>query len=179
MRERDPLTGLLNRSGFETYLSEKVRRGNGAHLAVLYIDLDRFKPVNDTYGHAAGDEVLCEFGMRLQCLVRASDAVARLGGDEFGVVLSDVSRPEEAALIADKVVAMAARPIRLAAGEVQIGASVGIAFDAQREGGWKSLVARADSMAYKAKSAGRGRPELAPSPRPPGAALAALNLKSA
>src|SRR6185312_12556420 len=143
--------------GFEGYLDQRTARGEGAGLAVVYIDLDHFKPVNDAHGHAAGDSVLKEFSHRLLALVRPTDAVARLGGDEFGIVLAGVREAEHAARVADKVVEMARLPIRLEMASVMIGASVGVAFDSTIEGGWKGLVARADKKAYEAKAAGRGR----------------------
>ncbi len=159
LAERDALTGLLNRAGFEEFMETKVRQGEAAALAVIYIDLDHFKPVNDTYGHSAGDKVLCEFALRLLHLVRPVDAVARLGGDEFAVVLSSVRCIEDAGKVAEKVVNMARQPFSLGETRVSIGASVGVACDAG--GGWKSLVESADAMAYRAKAAGRGRCALA------------------
>jgi diguanylate cyclase (GGDEF)-like protein/PAS domain S-box-containing protein len=161
LSERDPLTGLLNRAGFEKYLGDKTGKGDGASLAVLYIDLDHFKPINDQYGHATGDEVLHEFATRLRALVRPTDAVARLGGDEFGVVLAGLREPEHAAHVAQKVVDMARQPMLVGPLSLTIGASVGVAFDADAEGGWKGLVTRADVMAYQAKANGRARAELA------------------
>jgi diguanylate cyclase (GGDEF)-like protein/PAS domain S-box-containing protein len=154
LAERDALTGLLNRAGFEEFMETKVRRGEASALAVIYIDLDHFKPVNDTYGHSAGDKVLCEFALRLLHLVRPVDAVARLGGDEFAVVLSSVRCIEDAGKVAEKIVDMARQPFSLGETKVSIGASVGVACDAG--GGWKSLVESADAMAYRAKAAGRG-----------------------
>jgi|HubBroStandDraft_6_1064221.scaffolds.fasta_scaffold14778_3 diguanylate cyclase (GGDEF)-like protein/PAS domain S-box-containing protein len=161
LSERDPLTGLLNRAGFEKYLRSKTDIGDGASLAVLYVDLDHFKPINDKHGHATGDEVLREFAARLQALVRPTDAVSRLGGDEFGVVLAGVREPEHAAHVAEKVVVMARQPIVIGDVTLTIGASVGVAFDAEAEGGWKGLVARADVMAYQAKAKGRDQAALA------------------
>jgi diguanylate cyclase (GGDEF)-like protein/PAS domain S-box-containing protein len=159
LAERDSLTGVLNRAGFEEFIETRVRQGEAAQLAVIYIDLDHFKPVNDTYGHAAGDKVLCEFALRLLHLLRPADAVARLGGDEFAVVLSPVRCLEDAGKVAEKIVHMARQPFSLGETKVSIGASVGVAFDAG--GGWKALVERADAMAYRAKAAGRGRFALA------------------
>jgi diguanylate cyclase (GGDEF)-like protein/PAS domain S-box-containing protein len=161
LSERDPLTGLLNRAGFEKYLSSKTEFGDGASLAVLYIDLDHFKPINDSHGHATGDEVLREFASRLQGLVRPTDAVARLGGDEFGIVLAGVREPEHAAQVAEKVVVMARQPIAVGELALAVGASVGVAFDADADGGWKGLIARADVMAYQAKAKGRDQAALA------------------
>ena len=159
LAERDALTGVLNRAGFEEFIETRVRQGQASELAVIYIDLDHFKPINDTYGHAAGDKVLCEFALRLLRLLRPADAVARLGGDEFAVVLSAVRFIEDAGKVAEKIVDMARQPFSLGETKVSIGASVGVAFDAR--GGWKALVERADAMAYRAKAAGRGRFALA------------------
>ena len=164
LAERDSLTGVLNRAGFEEFIETKVRQGEAAQLAVIYIDLDHFKPVNDTYGHSAGDKVLCEFALRLLRLLRPADAVARLGGDEFAVVLSPVRFIEDAGKVAEKIVDMARQPFSLGERKVSIGASVGVAFDASA--GWKALLERADAMAYRAKSAGRGRFALADEGRP-------------
>jgi diguanylate cyclase (GGDEF)-like protein/PAS domain S-box-containing protein len=161
LSERDPLTGLLNRAGFEKYLQNRSDSGDGASVAVLYIDLDHFKPINDRYGHATGDDVLREFAARLQAIVRPTDAVARLGGDEFGVVLAGVREPEHAAQVAQKVVEMARQPFVVRELALNIGASVGVAFDADAADGWRGLVARADVMAYQAKAKGRDQAALA------------------
>ena len=157
LSERDALTGLLNRAGFDAYLNKHTFDGQGRALAVLYIDLDRFKPINDTYGHATGDAVLREFSQRLLSLTRHGDAVARLGGDEFGIVLRGLPDSSLASRVADKVVEIARIPFLVDGRSLTIGASVGVALDADREGGWRGLVGRADAMTYQAKSAGRGR----------------------
>lgn len=162
LSERDPLTGLLNKMGFESYLSKRMLQGEGRYLAVIYIDLDRFKPINDTYGHATGDEVLRHFGTRLHSVVRPSDAVARVGGDEFAVVLSGIRAVEDAALVAEKIVTLTRQPMAVDGHQLEVGASVGVAFDADAAGGWNALVAAADAMAYRAKADGRGRYALAP-----------------
>ena len=161
LSEHDPLTGLLNRAGFEAYLVEKMQRGLGARLAVLYIDLDHFKPVNDQHGHATGDEVLREFAMRLKSTVRPTDEVARLGGDEFGIVLLGVREQNDVATVADKVIAVALMPFEVGSKTLQIGASVGAAYNADLPGGWRGLLARADAKVYEAKAAGRSRRVLA------------------
>jgi diguanylate cyclase (GGDEF)-like protein/PAS domain S-box-containing protein len=161
LSERDPLTGLLNRAGLESYLRKRTEQGGGASLAMLYIDLDHFKAINDTYGHMTGDDVLREFAARLQNLVRPSDAVARLGGDEFGIVLYGIQQPEHAIAVADKVVQFARQPFTLSELSLAIGASVGIAFDADRQGGWTGLVSRADALVYQAKARGRGQTAIA------------------
>jgi len=162
LSERDPLTGLLNRAGLESYLRKKTEQGDGASLAMLYIDLDHFKAINDSYGHMTGDDVLREFAARLQNLVRPTDAVARLGGDEFGIVLYGIHQPEHAVAVADKVVEFARQPFSISNLSLTIGASVGIAFDADSQGGWTGLVSRADALVYQAKASGRGRTAMGP-----------------
>jgi diguanylate cyclase (GGDEF)-like protein/PAS domain S-box-containing protein len=157
LTQRDPLTGLLNRAGFEEHLANSIATGGGAQLALLYIDLDHFKPVNDTHGHPVGDRLLQAFAQRLRALVRPTDAVARLGGDEFAVVLSGVREAVHAQRIADKVIAAAGAPFEIDALPLRIGASVGVAIGVDAQSGWRELVARADSLLYRAKQSGRGR----------------------
>jgi diguanylate cyclase (GGDEF)-like protein/PAS domain S-box-containing protein len=157
LAERDPLTGLLNRIGFESHLEQVGAKGQDPSLALLYIDLDHFKSVNDRFGHATGDDVLREFATRLRNTFRPGDAVARLGGDEFAVAITALRGSEQAAGLAAKVVALAAQPIAAGEQTFLLGASVGVAFNAACEGGWRALVKRADAMAYRAKSGGRGR----------------------
>ena len=151
LAERDALTGVLNRHGFESYLAQHDDEG----LALLYIDLDRFKPVNDTHGHPVGDELLRAFADRLQRLVRPTDAVARLGGDEFALVLPGVRESATADAVADKVVRVAQEAFEVGPLRLQIGASVGVAIAG--DDGWQGLVARADAAVYRAKAAGRGQ----------------------
>lgn len=157
LSERDPLTGLLNRTGLESYVSRKVQISEGDTLAVLAIDLDRFKPVNDLYGHAAGDELLRAFSQRLSKLVRPTDAVARLGGDEFAVVLCGVAQLEHAEAVADKIVAAVTQPFHVGPLDLCIGASIGVAFGSARSQPWIALLQQADALLYSAKRAGRGR----------------------
>ncbi|HEY4069164.1 MAG TPA: GGDEF domain-containing protein, partial [Burkholderiaceae bacterium] len=157
LSHRDPLTGLLNRAGFEAELDGHLQQGGGDSLAMLYIDLDHFKAVNDRHGHPAGDEVLKQFAQRVQQLVRPTDAVARLGGDEFAVGLPGVRLKANAEAVADKIVACAARPFAVGPLMLTIGASVGVAFQADAATGWRGLVERADTQLYKAKASGRGQ----------------------
>ena len=156
LAQRDPLTGLLNRGGFNAQLERHLQDGNGPSLALLYIDLDRFKPVNDQHGHAVGDQVLRHFAQRLTRLVRPSDAVARLGGDEFAVLLQ-VREAPNAHAVANKVIAAASAPFNLHGLQVRIGASVGVAVGADAARGADELLARADAQLYLAKAAGRGQ----------------------
>ena len=162
LSQRDPLSGLLNRAGFETYLERAMAEGRGASLALLYIDLDHFKPVNDQHGHAVGDQVLQQFAQRLRKIVRPTDCVARLGGDEFGVVLSGVSDQKIARVVAEKVISAVSEPIVIGELRITIGVSIGVAYSANAKAGthsasaWADLVARADINLYQAKAAGRG-----------------------
>ena len=166
LTQRDPLTGLLNRSGLELQLEHVVQQGGGATLAVLYIDLDHFKPVNDRHGHPAGDRVLKLFAQRLVNLVRPTDAVARLGGDEFVIALLGVRGGADAQGVADKVLAAAHAPFHVGALLLQIGASVGIAHGVEPALGWRELVERADRQLLSAKALGRGRLSMQASPQP-------------
>jgi diguanylate cyclase (GGDEF)-like protein len=157
LSERDPLTGLLNRAGFVRRIRLEIEQGRGATLAMLYIDLDHFKPVNDQHGHPVGDLLLQAFAQRLLALVRPTDVVARLGGDEFAVLLFGVREGHHAHGVADKVIAAAHAPFDIDGRALGIGASVGAAFGADTDTGWHGLVARADAQLYRAKEAGRGQ----------------------
>jgi diguanylate cyclase (GGDEF)-like protein len=153
---------LLNRAGFQNYLSQKVQQGEGGCCGLLYIDLDRFKPINDTYGHAIGDEVLREFAVRLREAVRPSDAVARLGGDEFAVVMPGLREAKHAAATAQKILELANLPFTVGQQQLRLSASVGVALNAAAAGGWQGLVQRADALLYQSKAAGRARFMLEP-----------------
>jgi diguanylate cyclase (GGDEF)-like protein/PAS domain S-box-containing protein len=157
LSQRDALTGLLNRAGFEEFLERRLAEGCGPGMALLYIDLDHFKPVNDAHGHAVGDELLQSFAQRLRHLVRPTDAVARLGGDEFAVVLTGVRERANAQTVAEKVLVAAREPFELGELRLNIGASVGVAFGVEPNLGWRGLLARADTLLYQAKREGRGR----------------------
>ena len=145
----DPATGLANRDGL---LAALQNDGDEAH-AVMFIDLDRFKDVNDSQGHAFGDLVLATVARRLESLLRPNDTVARLGGDEFAVLCAGLSRPSDAVHLADRVISGLSAPVVIADRTVQIGASVGIALaGAQRS--TVELLDMADRAMYRAKAAG-------------------------
>ena len=153
----DRLTGLLNRAGFEQLLSHAQDEKSGQRAAIFYIDLDRFKTVNDTHGHAAGDDLLRQVGQRLMRLVRPSDGIARLGGDEFAILLPGMQQREHAKRLARQVVKACGQPFALECGAtVSIGASVGAALGSVEHGAWERLLAHADRLLYRAKNAGRG-----------------------
>jgi diguanylate cyclase (GGDEF)-like protein/PAS domain S-box-containing protein len=159
LSQRDPLTGLLNRAGFEQILQRQADAGLGATLGLLYIDLDRFKPVNDQHGHAMGDRLLQAVARRLTGLVRPTDAVARLGGDEFVILLANAGALAHCDAVADKVVAAIAAPFDVDGQALHIGASVGVAFGVEPGADRGELIRRADAALYRAKASGRGRYE--------------------
>ena len=153
----DVLTGLPNRALLEDRMSQAMSaaRRRGEQLAVLYLDLDHFKVVNDTFGHSAGDRLLTEAAARLQKVARSSDTVTRLGGDEF-VVTGPVVDEAAAAALATRVCAAFSPPFDIDGQDVQVTASVGLAI-ANEDGGHVGLLATADRALYKAKSLGRNR----------------------
>jgi diguanylate cyclase (GGDEF)-like protein len=152
----DPLTGLPNRALLNDRFSQMIvqARRQGTSLGVLFIDLDEFKLVNDTLGHAAGDEVLMEAGNRLQAVVRGGDTVARMSGDEFAVVLADLAQPEHAALVAQKIGERLAAPFAVRGHEVFVTASAGIALFPSDGDNAESLIGAADAAMYRAKKSG-------------------------
>ena len=158
----DPLTGLPNRTLFmdrlSLALSHAVRRKTS--VAVLFIDLDRFKLVNDSLGHGAGDELLCLLAVRLNEVLRPGDTVARFGGDEFCVICDDLADPELAISIAQRMTAALARPFALGTSEQFVSASVGIAVATDLDRTAEDLVGEADAAMYRAKENGRGGFEL-------------------
>lgn len=157
LSERDPLTGLLNRRGFEGYLSAEASSGRGDQVGLLYVDLDHFKRVNDAHGHPVGDEVLRQFASRLRRAVRPDDGVARVGGDEFAVILKGVPSEALCHATAEQVLSVTQEPFRVHALQLSVTASIGIAFGVAVGEGYEQLVRRADVMLYQAKAGGRGR----------------------
>ncbi len=153
----DTLTGLPNRFLFEQTLALTLERarGLGHQVALLFIDVDNFKLVNDSLGHATGDILLKMFAQRLTKSLRASDIVSRLGGDEFTVIIDQLKGPEHLRPIADKLVAAIAKPIQLGDREIYATASIGIALFPDHAGDADSLVRYADATMYVAKARGR------------------------
>ncbi len=153
----DPLTGLANRTLFRLRLEMALSqaRRDGTLVAVLQLDLDHFKDVNDTLGHDAGDQLLREIGRRLQELLRGTDTAARVGGDEFAIILTGVNAPDQVGVVASKIIQAAGRPVAYDKQELHAGASIGITFyptDAEYPG---QLLANADLALYRAKASGR------------------------
>lgn len=153
--ETDFLTGLYNRTGFMRRTKELIASSTTSTFAILLIDLDKFKPVNDLLGHAAGDAVLYEVANRLRSQLRnASDIICRFGGDEFVVVLCDIKSVSVAGDIAQKIVETLKIPFETESGKAQIGASIGIALRQQKEQSLEKLLKDADAAMYHVKKNG-------------------------
>jgi len=157
LAEHDPLTGLPNRIRFEDRSNQAVEhaRRNGLTFAVLFIDLDHFKQVNDILGHGVGDDLLVEVAARLRSCVRSSDTVARVGGDEFTVLLPDVNRVQDAGMVADKIRQVLGLPFFFNGREVPVSVSIGVSLYPKDGEEAKTLVRNADAAMYRAKAAGR------------------------
>jgi diguanylate cyclase (GGDEF)-like protein len=157
MAHHDALTGLPNRLLFEDRLTNalaQVRRGG--LMALHYVDLDRFKPVNDALGHAAGDELLALVARRLRDSVRESDTVARLGGDEFALIQTGIADPDDAGRLAGRLVGLLAAPFRFGSSAITIGASVGVVVGPRDARTVPDIKAAADRALYRSKDRGRG-----------------------
>ena len=159
---RDPLTNLPNRALFMDRLTHGLTRAQRRHehLAVLFLDLDRFKVVNDTLGHTVGDQLLVEVSRRLTSALRPGDTVARLGGDEFGILLEDVADAETAETVAVRVEESLGQPYRFEGREVFVTASIGIALSSAKLGLPEEILRDADLAMYHAKAKGKARHEV-------------------
>jgi diguanylate cyclase (GGDEF)-like protein/PAS domain S-box-containing protein len=163
----DPLTGLANRVLLRDHLERALARQgrSGGTVALLFVDLDDFKRINDSYGHAAGDQILAQVAARLVGAVRADDVVGRQSGDEFAVLLNQVHGEDEAIASAERILGELRRPIQLGAWSIVVGGSIGIALTSER-GGLESgaaaeeLLTQADAAMYAAKASGKGRYEV-------------------
>jgi diguanylate cyclase (GGDEF)-like protein len=155
----DPLTDLPNRVSFTEHLGEAVRRAKRAEwsLALLFVDLDLFKRVNDSLGHDAGDRLLRVASERIRAAVREADLLFRMGGDEFTVLLEDVRGPEEAGAVAQRILEAMAEPVPLGHHEIAVSASIGIALFPRDDVVGEHLVKSADTAMYRAKELGRNR----------------------
>ncbi|HYN79113.1 MAG TPA: diguanylate cyclase [Lamprocystis sp. (in: g-proteobacteria)] len=157
LANHDSLTELANRRLFEDLLSKAVAAAGptGERLAVMFLDLDGFKGVNDTHGHAAGDEVLREVAVRLQGVVRRPDTVARLGGDEFAILLRDINGAPGVINLGERLLAAVCEPITLAAGEACVGASIGVSLFPEHGPDEAALLRYADEAMYAVKTGGK------------------------
>lgn len=158
LARHDSMTGLVNRRHFVAELARRTEAAQASQtcLAAMLIDLDRFKPVNDLHGHAAGDEILVQVSERILQVTREEDTVARIGGDEFAVLASwDAKNPAPVARIANRIRAILARPFVLRGLEVEISASIGVA--TLSDSSAKDLMRNADQAMYRAKRSGRNK----------------------
>lgn len=175
LAQYDVLTDLPNRALFNDRLQVAITR-NARYkepLALMYLDLDKFKPVNDTYGHAVGDLLLKEAAQRISQSVRVSDTVGRIGGDEFLVLLHSIKAPESAAVVAEKIRSALARPFTILEHTVHISSSIGVAIYPENGCDQKTLATSADAAMYQAKNEGGNRfvivEDMPHSPVPPAA----------
>ena len=159
MAYSDLLTGLPNRSLYYDRLKQAIAqsRRNQTAMAVLFMDLDFFKPINDELGHEWGDKALIEVGSRLQGCIREADTVARIGGDEFSIILGDVASEEAACHVADKVIACIKKPLILKGCPYVLGISIGIYLESEEFSDAETFMRLADDAMYHAKETGRNR----------------------
>ena len=156
----DPLTGLLNRRAFTQRMEERLQEceQSGGGMALLLIDLDGFKTVNDTFGHDQGDLLLQKVAERLKLAVRDGDTLCRIGGDEFGVVLNSVGNEATASYVAERILyGLTRKPYELGQTALSIGASIGIALNPEDGKSDIELFKHADQALYRAKNSGKGR----------------------
>lgn len=171
MARRDDLTGLANRIELRERFDEAFAGlADDELLAIHCLDLDRFKAVNDAYGHLTGDQLLCAATTRLLTMVRREDTAARLGGDEFVVIQTGVRHPDEALLLARRIIRVVGAPFEIEGRNIQIGVSIGVAL-APRDGATlEQLTARADAALYRMKRSGCGGVVFSDEPPPSSAA---------
>jgi diguanylate cyclase (GGDEF)-like protein/PAS domain S-box-containing protein len=153
----DHLTGLLNRQGFEGALDRKIIDADrkGTKLACLFVDLDRFKSINDNHGHAAGDAVLCDFVARLQPMLKDDDRASRLGGDEFAILLAGDDVETKSEELCERIVDMLETPFHLAGASVRLSASVGVAYYPEHAASAAELLQKSDLAMYARKREGK------------------------
>ena len=153
----DPLTGVPNRNLFMNRLEHLLVQARRAHtrLGLLFLDIDRFKYINDSFGHSCGDSLLREFAVRLRSLLREGDTVARLGGDEFVIILADIKEPEDAARLAIKVLDAFLAPVLAEGRELHVTTSIGVSVYPEDGDEADTLLRHADAAMYRAKSQGR------------------------
>ena len=162
--QHDVLCGIPNRALMRDRLDKAIAmaRRHSSQLALLFLDLDHFKKINDQLGHLAGDETLRQVARRLESVVRASDTISRHGGDEFLILLAEISHPGDASLMAARMLEAISRPLRLRADTLlQVSASIGVALYPDDGLDAVTLIARADAAMYSVKHHGRGGIELA------------------
>ncbi|MDD5296061.1 MAG: CHASE domain-containing protein [Rhodocyclaceae bacterium] len=163
MAQHDPLTGLPNRALFSDRVQRQLAdaKRHGGRFAMIFLDLDNFKPINDNYGHAVGDRLLQLVARRLQDSIRASDTVGRIGGDEFVVLMADLSGPDAALGLAEKIREVVRQPLLVDGRELNISCSLGVAVYPDNGTDEMTLTKCADESMYRAKAGGRDCIQLA------------------
>jgi diguanylate cyclase (GGDEF)-like protein len=157
MARRDPLTGLANRRLLHEHMEEAMAQdGEGGEIAVLYLDLDRFKEINDSFGHPVGDVLLRQVAERLEASIGPTDRLARIGGDEFAIICSGPQAATHAAALADRLVGAVSAPYEVEGRLMTVGISIGIALGAKGTARADQMFKEADRALYRAKSEGRG-----------------------
>jgi diguanylate cyclase (GGDEF)-like protein len=156
--QRDPLTNTPNRTLMLDRLNKAISnaRRRDAHIALLFLDIDQFKNINDTKGHVVGDEVVQYVARCLQSVVRDADTVSRHGGDEFLILLSDVAQASDAAIIAEKIITAIAKPVFIQGHELAISVSLGITIYPDNGENAEALIKRADEAMYESKRSNLG-----------------------
>ena len=169
LASQDSLTGLPNRAALNRHIQYQLQQARlrQQHCAVLFIDLDNFKPVNDNYGHVAGDLLLKAVARRLSSAIREEDSVGRIGGDEFLVVTGLLRQPENAGIIAAKLIEQLQQPFQIDQHSLNIGASIGIAYFPVHGGDAQTLIHAADQAMYRAKKQGHNSWTVAADPEAP------------
>jgi diguanylate cyclase (GGDEF)-like protein len=148
----DCLTGLPNRKAFEEYFHNQKKKNKNYQMAVLYLDLDGFKGINDNYGHETGDKLLKIAAQRLKSSLRADDKISRIGGDEFTILLTEIKSEKDVEMIINKLKNRIAEPYQIDGQEVSISCSIGYSMDDQKEKSFKELLNQADTAMYLVKN---------------------------
>jgi diguanylate cyclase (GGDEF)-like protein len=163
MAQHDALTGLPNRALFSDRVQNALAyaRRHGTRFAIIFLDLDKFKPINDNYGHSVGDQLLQQAAKRLQESIRASDTVGRIGGDEFVLLVGELAEPEVALALAEKIRQALRHPYRIDDHELTISCSLGVAIYPDHGTNELELTKGADEAMYRAKETGRDSVQLA------------------
>lgn len=158
LSQNDPLTGVPNRSVFNDRMVEAMKRHkrNKSHMALLYLDIDHFKEMNDKHGHKVGDSILKEFAHRLRTSIRASDTLARLGGDEFTIILEELKKNTDAEKVASKIIKTVNKDMQVGGVHLNLTTTIGVAYY-EDESDADHLLDKADKAMYRAKHAGRNR----------------------
>lgn len=159
LAHQDSLTGVANRYHYQTRMASIIETSStyNQKVAIFFLDLDRFKQINDTFGHKAGDDLLIDMTNRLKRLLSTKDFIARLGGDEFSIALANIRHPREAFALAEAIIASFSTPFRIAGQDIYMSTSIGISFFPEDGQGVDTLIQNADKAMYHSKQKGRNR----------------------